>query len=571
MSVKFSRFHHRSVISFFQSLAHQATVSVSGGKPPHAERLSTTMADTKNTLVYKHRKLFILLAAALVVAGAVIAAIFLFGGKKEETQSLFKESPVARGDLTVGITESGTAALQSESVVYDFTAEVEQVSVKAGQRVQKGDVLATLSAESLQQELDKLELDYEKSTLQLSKALVDQKVQNISDKYTYESNQALADSAPLQYDATLDELYSAINDTQDTMAELDEQREEYEDALDSGVYEDNNVAALRILMNTAKNEYDRLKAQQAALVPGDSSLDGEVKAALDAYNKAKDDYDKAYASYVLDYDEIEDKLKQLDDQYDTAQLKYEQQQASLALNELQAQSKKDQDLSTAENAQQLYNIAVAQTNNEIATQKLNLKTLELQMEELKKSLENTSVTAPCAGIVMSVGYQAGDAINKNTALFTLSNSENVYVNVSIAQEDINSIEIGKEALVALDAFEGIPLDGVVDSITTSPARAASSTVSYTVTVKLSGDTAQIYEGMTGDVTFVSKQKKDVLYVSNRAVYIENEKQYVKIKDESGNPKAVEVTTGFSDGSNVEVLSGLNEGDVALIEGKVTLQ
>jgi HlyD family secretion protein len=80
--------------------------------------------------------------------------------------------------------------------------------------------------------------------------------------------------------------------------------------------------------------------------------------------------------------------------------------------------------------------------------------------------------------------------------------------------------------VSLDAFEGTTFDGTVDSIATSPARTASSTVSYTVTVKLSGDTSKIYEGMTGDVTFISKQKKDVLYIPNRAVYMENNKQYV---------------------------------------------
>jgi multidrug resistance efflux pump len=57
---------------------------------------------------------------------------------------------------------------------------------------------------------------------------------------------------------------------------------------------------------------------------------------------------------------------------------------------------------------------------------LTIKTLELQINELRKKLEYTTVTAPCSGLVMSVGYAAGDTINKNTALFTISNSENVY-------------------------------------------------------------------------------------------------------------------------------------------------
>ena len=74
--------------------------------------------------------------------------------------------------------------------------------------------------------------------------------------------------------------------------------------------------------------------------------------------------------------------------------------------------------------------------------------------------------------------------------------------------------------------------------------------------------------MSGDVTFITRQKPAVLYVSNQSIINESGKQYVKIKGEDGEPKLIEIVTGFSDGSNVEVLSGLKEGDIVLIESKV---
>ena len=75
--------------------------------------------------------------------------------------------------------------------------------------------------------------------------------------------------------------------------------------------------------------------------------------------------------------------------------------------------------------------------------------------------------------------------------------------------------------------------------------------------------------MTGEITFVTEQAEEVLYVSRRAITTENGKSYVKIMDENGNIQEKEVTTGFTDGVNVQIIEGLSEGDVVLIESKVS--
>lgn len=528
------------------------------------------MDDTKSTFFSKHKKLLIILAAVIVIAGvAAVIAIVVFGGKRsaQQNQTQYKETTVARGDITVGITETGTAALETTSITYDFTADVETINVKAGQRVNKGDVLATLSTDSLQTELDKAKLELEKNKLTLSQAQVDQKVQKVASDYTYKSNQALEAAAPQQYTATVDTLNNDLASAKESMSEAESKISEYNDYFDdlSSTYD---LTALHDkVVTTQKAETDAKAAYD--LDTSNAEKKAAYEAAKTAHNDAVKVYTDAYNLYIASYDDIASKLKDAQNQYDTAKLKYEKLIASITLDTLTAESKKEQSLTTSENAKLLYEIEVAKTNNEIASQKLTIKTLELQIEELKKKLENTTVTAPCSGLIMSVGYAPGDTITKNTALFILSNSDNVYATVSVAQEDINSITIGDSAQVSLDAFEGTTFEGTVDSVATSPARTASSTVSYTVTVKLSGDTSKIYEGMTGDVTFISKQKKNVLYIPNRAINMENDKQYVKTRDASGNIQAVEVTTGFSDGTSAEITSGLSEGDVVLIEGKVT--
>ena len=84
-----------------------------------------------------------------------------------------------------------------------------------------------------------------------------------------------------------------------------------------------------------------------------------------------------------------------------------------------------------------------------------------------------------------------------------------------------------------------------------------------------GYTAKLYDGMTAEITFITKETKDVTYVSNRAVYRENGKSYVRMRDENGNVISVKVVTGFSDGSYVEIVEGLSEGDTVLIESGVS--
>jgi HlyD family secretion protein len=71
------------------------------------------------------------------------------------------------------------------------------------------------------------------------------------------------------------------------------------------------------------------------------------------------------------------------------------------------------------------------------------------------------------------------------------------------------------------------------------------------------------------VTLVTKEEREVVYVSNRAIFREGTRSYVKVRNENQEIVERDVETGFSDGVNVEIVEGLSEGDVVLIESKVS--
>ena len=81
--------------------------------------------------------------------------------------------------------------------------------------------------------------------------------------------------------------------------------------------------------------------------------------------------------------------------------------------------------------------------------------------------------------------------------------------------------------------------------------------------------------MAASATIISKEKENVLILSNKAITLKDGKQYVNLRIEDKNAKKnesgaytlkeIEITTGFSDGRMTEVLSGLSENDVVIVK------
>jgi multidrug efflux pump subunit AcrA (membrane-fusion protein) len=146
-------------------------------------------------------------------------------------------------------------------------------------------------------------------------------------------------------------------------------------------------------------------------------------------------------------------------------------------------------------------------------------------------------------------------------------SKDAAVILSVTQEDITGISVGDKAKITLDAYAGKTFEGEVVSIDTSVSM-GSATVNYSVKVQFTGDISGIYSGMTGQASFGVQSEDDVLYVSNQAVYQDGTEIYVQILEDNGEITKQKVTTGFSDGRNVEIVSGLEEGQKVIIESKV---
>ena len=470
------------------------------------------------------------MAGVLAVTAGVLS---LQKSETTETVTAYKETTVERGNLVVGVTESGSveigsvtqdveleessssssstsgmsmtgqSASGSQSTASSSSSaslEVEEVYVAAGQKISEGDAVLKISAESIEEYRDELQDAVSDAQTALTEAKLSAEKQQLEASYGYDSSIAAGNVAEATYNAAIEQLQTAVDDAYDALEDAYEQKAFYQNLVDQGHNYETEL-------ETAEENYEK--------------ADKAYKAAQNAYSTKSIEAKKSYDEAMLNYS----------------------------------------------NANGQYSIDVNGIDSDISDANDTLEEAQEALAEFEAFIGDGTIYSEYSGTITAVGYAAGDELSTSTSILTFSDAEAVTMTVSVSEEDISEIAIGDVVNIELLAYEGTQFEGTVSGVDTSTS-SGSSTVSYDVTVLFSGDTNGIYTDMTGNVTFIQKQVEDVLYVSNKTIINEGTSSYVKVKNEDGSTSKVEVITGFSDGVNVEITSGLEEGQTVLIESQV---
>ncbi len=214
-----------------------------------------------------------------------------------------------------------------------------------------------------------------------------------------------------------------------------------------------------------------------------------------------------------------------------------------------------------------------QSDSDIQTQRANLESAEMSLAQAQENYADTVLYASGNGRVVEITGVPGDYVRSSTDasssdqghLFTLVTNEQVNVVVNVQEIDYSKLAVGQTANVVFEASEGKTYTAVVTSVEAVPVIDNNGIVTYSATLRLESEAPEIQSGMSGTVEFIQKQVKDVLIIPNKAVTIKDKKQVVKVKTAEGVTEERVVTTGFTDGTQTEVLSGLKMGETLLIE------
>ena len=140
-------------------------------------------------------------------------------------------------------------------------------------------------------------------------------------------------------------------------------------------------------------------------------------------------------------------------------------------------------------------------------------------------------------------------------------TEKMTMDISVDELDILQISLGQEAVITLDAMEGQEFTGVVTGIDQTGTNDGGST-KYTVELTMDRE-ENMLAGMNAVVDFSLETAEQVLAVPEEALVEDGTKVYVYTAYDEENDtllSPVEVITGVSDGKNVEICQGLEEGD-----------
>ncbi len=202
--------------------------------------------------------------------------------------------------------------------------------------------------------------------------------------------------------------------------------------------------------------------------------------------------------------------------------------------------------------------------------KSNYEAQESTVKQMESQLEKTNIRAPFSGIIDDVIKDQGTVVSPGpgSEVFRIVNLSNMYIEVEVPENYLGSVTKGKEVKVYF------PVLG--DSITTKIRETGNfinpNNRSFKVDIPVPNTNGQIKPNLTAKVQINDYTKKDAILIPQSIISenAEGEQYAYLAKDPNADNEAVAekviITTGKTQGSNVEVLSGIQHGDQVIQEG-----
>ena len=203
------------------------------------------------------------------------------------------------------------------------------------------------------------------------------------------------------------------------------------------------------------------------------------------------------------------------------------------------------------------------TESEILAVDSELALAQAKYDAAKAILDSLQIKSPIHGIVFAVSAEAGQTYQAETALFTIGDPRALEVVANVTEEDYPLISVGQSVEVYFDARPEVTVHGKIDRII--PIRIEGDRPRYNISITLNEVPDGLADGMTSDAAITIEKREGVLCLP-RSVVRASGVDEVSLK--VWNNQTVEtrtVTIGLRGDSDVEILSGLSEGEQVVIQ------
>ena len=204
---------------------------------------------------------------------------------------------------------------------------------------------------------------------------------------------------------------------------------------------------------------------------------------------------------------------------------------------------------------------------------------QAEYDKAKADLNDTIITSPMDGTVIGEPMKEGETVSQGLSsqmvIVTVADLSSMKIELLVDETDIGEVAIGQSVSFTVDAYPGRTFHGTVSDISkkehssSSGSTSSSSVVYYTVYVDINNDELEgLYPSMTARAEIGGRVNKNALVVPVTALRSDTKGSYAYLKEGEDLSK-VYVTTGITTDKEVEIVSGVNEGDEIVVSGTVT--
>lgn len=181
----------------------------------------------------------------------------------------------------------------------------------------------------------------------------------------------------------------------------------------------------------------------------------------------------------------------------------------------------------------------------------------------QKQLDEATIAAPFDGIVARVGVEEKDTVSATTVAVHLLDLERLEMKVEVDEIDVTSIARQQKVRIEVDALPGRKFEGRVSSIGLLPAQ-ASGIILYEVKVAFDAPPSLgLRIGMSANADIVVSERENVLLAPERAILRDGQGKTALTVRRGEVEEEREVTIGASDGTQTEIVRGVEEGDMVV--------
>lgn len=206
--------------------------------------------------------------------------------------------------------------------------------------------------------------------------------------------------------------------------------------------------------------------------------------------------------------------------------------------------------------------------------KAQLSEIQANIDQLVKKNKETVLYAPIDGVIMAADIQEGGMVQSGAKLYEIGGSKGLYIESDILIEDIKEIKEG--SLVRLED-EDLGIGSTTGTVRKIYPKAVSITSDLgieqkrvKIEVSMDSSSKELKPGYETVIKVVTQRKENTLLIPDKAVFEYQGKDSVFVND-GGIAKLRVIEKGLESDEQIEVLSGLKNGETVIVKPDDTLK